>query len=105
MDSGILQADIMRTAATPGSFDIVAGHVQGKEVANGVLEIKADGSWQAAVTLKHHHVASNHVGSEREAEVTLMSDLCAWTGRATITSSDPLTLQGRSLELQPAVGA
>jgi len=91
-------------AAEPGSFDIVAGHIQGLEVDKGTLTIRDDGAWLADITLSDNQVSP----TEAESQVTLLGDLFAWSGHARIAASAAgvLNLIGvGSLAVQPAVGA
>lgn len=91
-------------SAEAGTFDIVAGHVNGDEVANGVMTIAESGQWGANITLKR---SAQH-DDDQVADVTLLGDLCAWVGRARVrnASNRQLELTGEGmLSVEPAVGA
>jgi len=90
--------------AEAGTFDIVAGHVHGDEVREGVLTIAETGQWYASLSLKR----PSRYDDSPVADVTLVGDLCGWPGQARIrTAGDgQLELTGEgTLSVESAVGA
>lgn len=96
--------------AEPGDFDIVAGHIAVEagggdpvQVRNAQLRIHEDGTWSANVNLQHGSLHADDV------ELTLLGDLCAWSGRGRIASQGmdgDLEITGdEALTVLPAVGA